>query len=170
MSLKFPSSSSLPLAYINQRQHPTIMVMITIILLGLHHGVQSAYVFPGEKLPVERECIPPLGFNNCSESALKFPGRELNVTVLLPFSDKYKASMKRVAQAIFLGFQKVREDQMLHNYQVLLSYKDSNCSNMNAPLAFVEDVFLERAMVFFGPSCELALGMCNHITYKHISS
>lgn len=87
-----------------------------------------------------------------------FHQNEINVTVLLPFDSRYIASVGRTGPAILLGFEKVRELQLLPNYKAHLHYIDSNCSNIMAPYEAMRVFVNKDVNVFFGPTCELALG------------
>ncbi|OXA43921.1 Atrial natriuretic peptide receptor 3 [Folsomia candida] len=83
----------------------------------------------------------------------------VNVTVLLPFNHTYQPSLKRVGPAILLGFETVRRLQLLPQYRIALTYHDSQCSNVFAPMRATRATMNEgNVHVFFGPSCELALG------------
>lgn len=87
------------------------------------------------------------------------PFFEINVAVLLPVDPAYGASMRRTGPAIILGFEKVKELQLLPDYKVNLHYSDSKCSNVEAPMeAMKHFMYGNTAHIFFGPSCELAVG------------
>ena len=105
------------------------------------------------------DCIPSsrmyLGRDNAEVTGNR---NEINVTVLLPFDYRYMASVRRTGPAIQLGFEKVKELQLLPRHTVHLTFIDSNCSNIIAPMEAMRSKFNNAVDVFFGPSCELALG------------
>lgn len=134
------------------------MIIIIIVIISSLKCAEPCYTLnlPEEDTFVNNtDCVPASDQSSCTTDS---ETKGVMVTVLLPYKTRYKASLQRVAPAIYLGFKKVREMNLLPNYQIMLSYKNSNCSNVLAPLSFVDDVFHERANVFFGPSCELTLG------------
>lgn len=141
------------------------VVRAALIIMLVYQGRSAhAQVNPDVEPSIE-DCIPPSGQEECVSHAEK----QLNVTVLLPFDPVYMASMKRVGPAIYLGFLGVRELNLLPGYQINVSYENSNCSNVIAPLKFTKAVSCvsKTVNVFFGPSCELALGM--YTCYKQLS-
>jgi hypothetical protein len=93
----------------------------------------------------------------------KSDARYVNVTVLLPFDPYYQASLVRVGPGILLGFEAVRDRGLLPNHNFRLTYHDSQCSNVFAPMKAIESVVSKSVHVFFGPSCDLALGKYIHI-------
>lgn len=109
---------------------------------------------------VASDCIPSsrlyLGGDN--REAKTRDRNKINVTVLLPFDFRYMASVRRTGPAIELGFKKVTELQLLSHHTVHLTFIDSNCSNIIAPMEAMRSKFNNAVDVFFGPSCELALG------------
>jgi len=154
MSLKAELSSK-------GRSSLVVLTLILIVLLENRcvHTFHQKHSVSGMRerenvWKLDWECIPEGGCQNDAASS----NLQLNVTVLLPFDPYYKASLSRVGQAIYLGFEKVRDMGLLPNYNFSLHYKNSACSNVYAPYKFMEDVFHHRVDVFFGPSCELALG------------
>ena len=109
-------------------------------------------------IPSDTIYLGPLGRDDAEDEVRMRTSSEINVTVLLPFDPRYKASVRRTGPAIQLGFKKVKQLGLLPNHRVRISYIDSNCSNIIAPLEAMRYQFNNAVHVFFGPSCELALG------------
>jgi len=89
---------------------------------------------------------------------------DLHAVVILPMETHYRASLVKIQQAIYLAFEKVKKLGLLPNVKVTLSHEDSRCSNTFAPITAIRSMYAcdsnKKPHVFFGPSCELALGKC----------
>jgi hypothetical protein len=95
---------------------------------------------------------------------------QVNVSVILPFEHFYQSSFKRVGPAILLAFEAVRHQLILPHHRIKLSYYDSQCSNVLAPMYATRATMVEgHVHVFFGPACELALGMFFHFIIHSFS-
>ena len=86
------------------------------------------------------------------------PVQDINVFILLPQDEKYMASIKYTGPAMNIGWEQVQQLQLLSGYRINLNYRDTNCSNILAPMEAIRACVSNTVHVFFGPSCELALG------------
>lgn len=90
----------------------------------------------------------------------------LYLVVLLANDDARLPSLNKVRPAIKLAADRIAETQLLPGYSLQLSFRDSSCSSVHAPYAAVEAYKINQVHVFFGPSCEFALGKI----YFHLAS
>ena len=78
--------------------------------------------------------------------------------ILSEFDNEYGVSLKRARPALELARDLVlATDDLLDNYTIEFDFKDSNCSEVNGPLAGIEMYANREADVFIGPSCNYAV-------------
>ena len=84
--------------------------------------------------------------------------RSIYLVAILPNDTDYLPSFVKVGPALKLAMEKVVQQQLLPGYQLQLSFRNSRCSNIFAPHGAVDAYKLNEVHVFFGPSCDYALG------------
>ncbi|RUS89508.1 hypothetical protein EGW08_002741 [Elysia chlorotica] len=78
--------------------------------------------------------------------------------ILSEFDNEYGVSLKRARPALELARDLVLEtEDLLVDYDIEFDFKDSNCSEVNGPLAGIEMYANREADVFIGPSCNYAV-------------
>lgn len=135
----------------------TLKALVTLFLLSVSGILGQEETWIGEISDSGGRELAP--FTNLSPEEIGSGGSVVNVTVLLPFDHNYQPSLRRVGPAILLGFEHVSNSSLLPHHRVVLTYHDSQCSNVFAPMRATRATMNEGSVhVFFGPSCELALG------------
>ena len=119
-----------------------------IWLCVLFSRAQSSY------LPYPLE----IGQSYSENEQSRTPVQDINVFILLPQDERYMASIKYTGPAMNIGWEQVQQLQLLSGYRINLNYRDTNCSNILAPMEAIRACVSNTVHVFFGPSCELALG------------
>lgn len=84
--------------------------------------------------------------------------RSIYLVAILPNDIVYLPSFAKVGPALKLAMDKVVQQQLLPGYRLQLSFRNSRCSNTYAPYVAIEAYKLNEVHVFFGPSCDFALG------------
>ena len=84
--------------------------------------------------------------------------RSIYLVAILPNDIVYLPSFTKVGPALKLAMDKVVQQQLLPGFRLQLSFRNSRCSNIYAPYVAVEAYKLNQVHVFFGPSCDFALG------------
>lgn len=84
--------------------------------------------------------------------------RSIYLVAILPNDLVYLPSFTKVGPALKLAMNKVVQQQLLPGFRLQLSFRNSRCSNIYAPYVAVEAYKLNQVHVFFGPSCDFALG------------
>ncbi|GFR89708.1 guanylate cyclase [Elysia marginata] len=78
--------------------------------------------------------------------------------ILSNFDNEYNVSLKRARPAFELAREDVyQRDDLLKNYTIEFDFWDSNCSEVNGPLAGIEMYSRREADAFIGPSCNYAV-------------
>ncbi|CAG7700227.1 unnamed protein product [Allacma fusca] len=84
--------------------------------------------------------------------------KDINIYMLLPNDDRYMASIRQTGPAMNLSWHQVLQRNLLPGYRINLHYRDTECSNVLAPMVAIKAHFAQKNLhAFFGPSCELAL-------------
>ena len=87
--------------------------------------------------------------------------KDLHMVTLLSDDDFHLPSLNKVRPAIVLAARKVAAQKLLPGFRIHLSFYDSHCSNVYAPYSAFEAYKHNKVHVFFGPSCDFALGKLN---------
>ena len=75
------------------------------------------------------------------------------LVAILPNDTLYLPSFDKVGPALKLAMDKVVERQLLPAFRMQLSYRDSRCSNVYAPLSAVDAYKFNQVHAFFGKRC-----------------
>ncbi|CAG5130667.1 unnamed protein product [Candidula unifasciata] len=96
------------------------------------------------------------------------PSIVLKFGVILPYSTHYEFSMKKVLPAIQIAVERILQDpHLLRDIgEVVINEADSNCSQTEGPLEAIDMYLRGDAHVFFGPTCDLAVG---HVALYSVS-
>ncbi|ESP02584.1 hypothetical protein LOTGIDRAFT_237906 [Lottia gigantea] len=78
---------------------------------------------------------------------------DLHIGVILPFKGKFPWVLKRTKPAIEFAIN----HSIPSTFNVIINYRDSECSDTEGPLAAIDLYVQKRAHVFIGPACDYAV-------------
>ncbi len=91
----------------------------------------------------------------------------IQVSILLPatYHDEFlEPAQKRSGPGILAGFQTAQDRGLIDGLVFNLTFRDTKCNNIYGPKSFT-DAIVDGVNVFFGPSCEYALGRPTYLHY-----
>ena len=103
----------------------------------------------------------------CLVSPSEEKTKKVKIGVILPMSGDYPWTIPQAAPAIEIAVDTIRKNpNLLRNYRIKVSYKDSQCSQVAAPHAAVDFYVEKAAHVFIGPACKYAVAPVARFSYK----
>ena len=83
--------------------------------------------------------------------------KKVRIASILPNDNSRMFSIAKSSPAIQIAIEKVKNQSLLPNHDLIVKYTDSKCSSKWGPLAAFDFYMNEEVHVFLGPTCDYAL-------------
>ena len=83
--------------------------------------------------------------------------KKIRIASILPNDNSRMFSIAKSSPAIQIAIEKVKNQSLLPNHDLIVKYTDSKCSGKWGPLAAFNFYMNEEVHVFLGPTCDYAL-------------
>ena len=83
--------------------------------------------------------------------------KKVRIASILPNDNSRMFSIAKSSPAIQIAIEKVKNQSLLPNHDLIVKYTDSKCSGKWGPLAAFNFYMNEEVHVFLGPTCDYAL-------------
>ncbi|CAK9302608.1 unnamed protein product [Gordionus sp. m RMFG-2023] len=97
------------------------------------------------------------------------PYQTINIGLLLPQSCDLLSCLSKIAPAIRIAFRRSKVESLISGFTINIIQADSNCSNIEGPLAAIRLCWFENVVVIFGPVCDYVVDPVSILTSRFFS-
>lgn len=129
------------------------MVVLTVLVF-----VIKLYLFVPNILSLTSGQTTPEMSSSVTSFNSTISPRRIKIAIIIAYNDSRLFSVRKIRPSIEIAIRQVHARKILSNdVQLDVSYSDSHCNSMAAPVAAFNFIMENNVDVFFGPVCDYSL-------------